>query len=327
MPLSASDIGRRVVVRSRAPGRGRSGGPAMTDVVGVLRALDDAEIRIRRRDGSDVSVAVGSVVTAHRVPDAPPGRPGAGLRIDAEQLQAVSDLGWPAVRTESIGAWLLRAAGGFTGRANSVSVHGSPQCPLPDALDRVRAFYRDHSLPPMAQVVRGSGWDDAFTAAGWGVKPGSHTGAVVQVAALRTALRSAGSDTGAVVLGADVDPEWLSLYQRAAALDPAVVAQVLAGPEQVALARIGTPVRAIGRMVVTGEWAGISAVEVTPQHRRQGLARCVVDALLDWAASRGARWCYLQTMQHNEAALRLYAPYGFSTHHTYRYLVPPAGGG
>lgn len=325
MPLHATDVGRRVVVRSRLPGKGPSGGPAMTDVVGVLEQLDDSGIVVRRRDGSLVRIAVASVVTARRVPDTPPGRAGSGLRVDAEELQAITDDGWPAIHTDRIGSWLLRAAGGFTGRANSVSVHGSPGCPLPDALDRVRAFYAARALPAMAQVIRGSDWDAAFMSAGWVTKPGSHAGAVVQVAALRNALRSAHSDTGQVHLSGEVDDEWLSLYHRATDLDPAVVAQVIAGPEHVALARIGDPARAIGRMVVTGEWAGVSAVEVAPEHRREGLARQVVDALLDWAASQGARWCYLQTMEHNEAALRLYAPYGFTTHHTYRYVVPPPG--
>jgi len=322
MALHATDVGRRVVVRSGVPGRGGSGGPALTDVVGVLQRLDDSEILVRRRDGTDVRVAVASVVSAHRVPDTPPGRAGAGLRISADELQAVADDGWPAVHTDRLGAWLLRAAGGFTGGANSVSVHGSPGCPAPEALDRVRAFYAVHHLRAMAQVVSGTEWDAAFATAGWVTKPGSHAGAVVMVAALRTALRSAHSDTAEVVLGDKLDPGWLSLYNRAADVDPVVVARVLAGPEHVALARIGDPVRAIGRMVVTGDWAGMSAVEVSPGHRRQGLARQVVDALLAWAASRGARWCYLQTMAHNEAAVRLYAPYGFTTHHSYRYLVP-----
>lgn len=322
MPLHATDVGRRVVVRSRVPGRGASGGPALTDVVGVLELLDDSKIVVRRRDGSVMSVTKDTVVRAHRVPDTPPGRAGVGLRLPATELQRIADAGWPAPVTAPLGQWLLRAAGGFTGRANSVSVHGSPGCAFDEALERVRAFYTARDLPPMAQVVIGTDDDAAFHAAGWVTKPGSHSGAVVQVAALRTALRSAHSDTTAVSVRADVDPGWLRLYGRATDVDPAVVARVVAGPEQVALARIGDPARAIGRMVVTGEWAGMSAVEVAPEHRRQGLARQVVDRLLDWAASRGARWCYLQTMAHNEAALRLYAPYGFSTHHTYRYLVP-----
>jgi ribosomal protein S18 acetylase RimI-like enzyme len=326
MPVDAHDVGGRVVVRSLAGGAGPGGGPVTTDVVGVLVAADAQVLQVRRRDGSIARVAVADVVAAKRLPAVPGGRPGRGLRIAAEQLQAVTDAGWPAPVTEPLGDWLLRAAGGFTGRANSASVHGDPGVPPEQALAAVVDFYARHRLPAMAQVVVGGDWDDRFTAAGWVTKPGSHDGAVVQVAAVRSALKQAGASPD-VTLGADLDDDWLALYNRAADLDPAVARAVLAGPEQVVLARVGTPAVAIGRLVVTGDWAGMAAVEVEPAHRRRGLARQVVDALLEEAARRGARWCYLQTMEHNGAALELYARYGFVTHHRYRYVVPPQPGG
>ena len=83
---------------------------------------------------------------------------------------------------------------------------------------------------------------------------------------------------------------------------------------------IGDPAVAIGRVVVTGEWAGVAAVEVVPERRREGLARRIVDTALAWAVERGADKAYLQTMRDNTAALALYAPYGFVDHHEYRYL-------
>ena len=91
--------------------------------------------------------------------------------------------------------------------------------------------------------------------------------------------------------------------------------------DAVAFARIGDPVVAIGRAVVTGDWMGLQGVEVAADHRGQGLATRVVDALLDWGASKGALSAYLQTVADNVAALRLYGRYGFVTHHAYRYLT------
>jgi ribosomal protein S18 acetylase RimI-like enzyme len=46
--------------------------------------------------------------------------------------------------------------------------------------------------------------------------------------------------------------------------------------------------------------------------------------LVEWAAERGASTTYLQTRGDNPAALALYDRLGFVTHHTYRYLTPPA---
>ena len=49
MELGAEHIGRRVVVRRAVPGeRGPSGGPALTDVLGVLEAVTDETLRVRR---------------------------------------------------------------------------------------------------------------------------------------------------------------------------------------------------------------------------------------------------------------------------------------
>ena len=86
---------------------------------------------------------------------------------------------------------------------------------------------------------------------------------------------------------------------------------------------INGPVIAIGRVVVTGEWAGLAGVEVAPDRRRQGLARQIVESSIAWARQHGADKAYLQTKTDNQAALALYEPYGFRTHHEYAYLVPP----
>lgn len=323
MSLDADDVGARVVVRRLLGGPGPGGGPATTDVVGVLVSGDEQSLQVRRRDDSVVTVARADVVVTKRLPAVPGGHPGRGLRISPEQLQEVTDAGWPAPVAEPLGGWLLRAAGGFTGRANSASVHGDPGLPTAEALAAVYAFYDRHGLPPMAQVVVGSEADDRFAAAGWVTKPGSHDGAIVQVAAVLRALGMA-AESPDVRLSERMNDDWSALYNRAADLDPTLVRRVLEGPEQTVFARVGRPAVAIGRLVVTGDWAGMAAVEVAPEHRRRGLARQVVDALLEEAARRGARWCYLQTMAHNRAALALYAGYGFVTHHSYRYVVPPA---
>ena len=49
----------------------------------------------------------------------------------------------------------------------------------------------------------------------------------------------------------------------------------------------------------------------------------MVDALLVWAAERGATTAYLQVRGDYPPALALYATLGFRTHHTYRYLAAP----
>ena len=75
MPLSAADVGRRVVVRRRLPGeRGPSGGPALTDVIGVLEAWEDDYVVVRRKDDTTVRIALAEIVAGKTVPPPPPPR-------------------------------------------------------------------------------------------------------------------------------------------------------------------------------------------------------------------------------------------------------------
>jgi ribosomal protein S18 acetylase RimI-like enzyme len=287
----------------------------MSDVVGRLVEVTEVEVCIERRDGALARVPLADIVTWKVVPDRPR-RTRSASTFSPDELSRITSRGWPAIVSEPLGDWELRASGGFTGRANSVAVHGEPGLPFEEALAAVVAFYDAHDATPMAQVVVGSVHERAFLDAGWGPGNSTRPGAIVQVADLAEERHA---DPEARV-GPTADEAWLRLYPRAE--DPVVARAVLEGPMAVGFVAIGDPAMAIGRVVVTGEWAGVAAVEVVPERRRKGFARRIVDTALAWATERGADKAYLQTMHDNTAALALYAPYGFVDHHEYRYLQP-----
>lgn len=323
-PLDDATIGERVVVRHVIPGEvGPTGGPAMTDVIGRVVAVDAETATIERRDGALTTVRLAEVVTAKRVPDGPRRvRTRPAMDFDPEELSRICTHGWPPTETELLGEWLLRAADGFTGRANSVAVHGNPGVSFDVALDRVHTYYEERALPPKAQVIAASAWEKQFEDAGWHGIGGTHDHALVHVADLRDAVTYARNTDDEVTITDTAADDWLALYSRAAAARPESARAVLEGPPSVGFVRIGNPLVAIGRVAVTGEWAGMSGVEVISSQQRQGIGRRIVDASLRWAYDHGADKAYLQTMRHNTAALALYARYGFAEHHTYRYLTP-----
>ena len=316
-------VGVRVVVRRVLPGQtGPSGGPAMTDLLGVMEAWDETSTRVRGEDGTTTEIALADIVSGKPVPP----RPSARMRVTAEQACLMSNASWPAVHTRSVGDWLLRASGGFSARANSVMAIGDPGRPFADAVREALAFYAEHHLPAWAQVVVGSDTGSRFMEAGWQVaRPGEADSEfqLAPVAQSARAVRRLLPDAAPEVrLDAHVSEAWLANDARATAHHDAAVA-VLDGPAQVAFVSVGHPVVAKGRIAVDGDWAGITDVWVSPGHRRQGLAVVVVDAMLDWAAERGATTAYLQVRGDNPPALALYATLGFRTHHTYRYLAAP----
>jgi ribosomal protein S18 acetylase RimI-like enzyme len=323
MELGPEHVGRRVVVRRVLPGeRGPSGGPALTDVLGVLEALTDETLLVRRDDGDVVTVDRVRVVAAKPVPARTSARP----RITPEALQIVCEAGWRAPVRERLGDWLLRAADGFTGRANSVLPVGDPGLPLDAALQQVQDFYARVQLRVQAQVIIGSGIADDLQARGWVAARPGQADTLVQVAALAATGPGPyrGSGAADVRLSERLDDDWLLRYGRSAGNDPGVVRSVLESGERVTFAQVAEPAIAVGRAVVTRGWLGLSAVEVEVGQRRHGLGSAVVDALLAWGSARGARSAYVQVLADNDAALALYARRGFRTHHGYRYLRPPS---
>ena len=320
MTIDTTSIGQRMVIRYVVAGQGPTGGPAMSDVVGRVLSVGDGRVTVERRDGSPVVVALTDVVAAKVVPPSPV-RSRRALAISADNLTRITSRGWPAVVSEPLGEWELRASNGFTGRANSAAVTGDPGVPDAEAIAAVVDFYDRHESLPMAQVVVGSDGEKLFLDAGWTPVEGRPGGAIVQVAELPDRPPIGDPSIEDIAIESRASDEWLALYHRVD--EPATARAVLEGPATVGFVSVGDPVIAIGRVVVTGEWAGLACVEVAADSRRQGLGTRIVEASIAWARQHGADKAYLQTMADNAAAIALYEPYGFHTHHEYLYLSAP----
>jgi N-acetylglutamate synthase len=235
--------------------------------------------------------------------------------VDLELLAA---RGWRAPAEERLGDWLLRAGGGFTGRANSVLVVGDPGMPLPAAVDAVARWYDDRGLRPCAQLPGGQSRvaDAAFAAAGWARDE--------DTLVLTAPIGPPPPDDVPVELATAPDGAWLAGYRYRGAPLPDVATAVLTNADDavfasVRLDRAPAPLAAVARGVLTDGWLGVTAVTVAEEHRRRGLATAVMTALQRWAADRGAHSVYLQVLGSNAPARALYRRAGFIEHHRYHY--------
>jgi N-acetylglutamate synthase len=231
-----------------------------------------------------------------------------------------------------LGEWLLRAASGFTGRANSVLATGDPGLPVGDALDLVRRWYAARELPPMITVAHPltgpdrDGLDHFLVSLGWRMRQGT---AVVMIAEATQVARDSDHLAARPAARFELSPEpgdaWLSLYNyRGSPAPPVARRLLLSAPDQVFVTiRDGGQPVAIGRLALARGWGGLTAIEVHPDHRRRGLGTRVTAALTAAAAERGATRMYLQVEERNDAAIALYARCGFSGHHRYHYRIAP----
>ena len=296
------------------------GGP--TDLVGVVLALASDTLTLRRRDGAVITVPVADVRAGRVVP------PGPAARTPVADLARIAERGWRALEVEPLGEWLLRAAGGFTNRANSVLPVGDPGMPLPAALDRVERWYAGRQLPPKAQVVTGATAPELtalLDERGWVPTWPSQ----VMVAELGPVLRPAKADPlSEVRLDEQPDDAWFAAYRhempgRVDGGLPPAARTLLTNHDTVTFASIrdGDRCVAIARAAVDGRWVGLFGVEVARDLRRRGLGRRVSLAALRWAVARGARRAYLQVAAENATAIALYAGLGFARHHDYMHCL------
>ncbi len=278
-----------MVIRTLVPGEtGPSGGPAMTDVLGICVSWTATEAVLRREDGSVVRLDPALIVSGKPVPP----RPSIRHRVSPSEAQRRASTLWPDLETSPLGTWTLRSSAlGSQRRANSVLAF--TPTPGGDAVSRVVGWYADRGKRPIACVLPDSAEERLFRASGW-VPEDAVADTEFLVASVAHALRTP-IDTSDVELAED---------------------------ESTVSARLGDV--ASGAASYADDWLGLHSIAVDPMARRQGLASAIVSALLDWGAERGARTAYLQVFADNAAALALYATFGFSVHHTYRYLAAPS---
>ena len=74
--------------------------------------------------------------------------------------------GWVATDRAGLGDWVLRSAGGFTGRANSALVVGDPSLPVDKAIDYVERWYAERDAAPLFQLPGEPGFAVADLPAG-----------------------------------------------------------------------------------------------------------------------------------------------------------------
>lgn len=319
--ITPADVGKRVSVRRLS--EAGAPGAKFTDTVGVLASWTDDVLVITRRTGESVHIPESSLVAGKVVPAAPARRRGVPA-ADFRELAEVTARAWQPVESERLGDWQLRAAAGFTRRANSVLPLGDPGLPLDGALARVRDWYTARGLPAYVQTATGAAGTQEELCTGLETRGWEReVSAQVQVGGL-AAVGDLDADVARVVLSRSVDEAWLRRYQRTGVPGPHVLQVLNSGPSvwfafiPGAEATEGTPA-AIGRCVVDGRWAGFMAVEVDPEQRRQGLASAVMAALARRALDEGASAAWLQVESDNAGGRALYAGMGFSVHHHYHH--------
>ncbi len=238
-----------------------------------------------------------------------------------EDLERTAALHWQAPEQEYLGEWRLRAAAGFTGRANSALPVGDPGLPLPEAVKEVDEWYRRRGLRPMIVLPRGAApepLENLLAERSWVPRPGPAFVMTADVADIPARPAD-------VHFAPEPDAAFLGLYRyRGQDLPPIARTLMMSAPWQ-AFGTISQGGRAVacGRISVAGDLGVLTAVEVDAACRRQGLGAAITAGLAAAAAGQGARRILLQVETGNAPARALYQRCGFRDSHRYHYMIAP----
>ena len=234
---------------------------------------------------------------------------------------------WPALHQVMLDGWVLRFTRGFTKRANSVTpLYPSSQPPLAKVryCEDLYARARQRTIFRMTTVTEDDALGELLASRGYetvdptqvlhrSLHPGEFavpgTFSVVPLASFLAAYASFQQP--------DIDA---AAARSAADLHRALLGAIRGETVFGSLAVDGHPV-ACGMAVVEREVVGLFDIVVHPRRRRSGHGRALVAGLLGRACEIGAQTAYLQVLDSNAAALRLYGELGFEPLYEYRYRV------
>jgi ribosomal protein S18 acetylase RimI-like enzyme len=247
------------------------------------------------------------------------------IRLEARRLEELSLNASGAFQSLLYDGWLLGFKPGPTKRLRCVNAFYSTSLPLAEKVDHCVRFYQTVSLPAIFRMLPFSQppqLDAYLESLGW---TRFERTLVLRADMPTIAQQRATPDRVEIV---DV-PCWVEatagLLDIAADALPAAVERAKSYP----LPHTGAIIRRQGEVVACGlakregAHAGLFAVNTAPAHRREGLGRAIVSALLREASRQGCRVGYLQVSADNQAALALYRPFGFARVYDYWYRGRP----
>lgn len=245
-------------------------------------------------------------------------------RIEEASLNA-----WPAHQSLLDRGWLLRFADGYTRRANSVNpvyaVESEGESEVLERVARCEAHYRTHKQPTifkLTPLVQPAYLDELLATRGY-IKE-----AMTMVRQRNLADPMLVNETQGVVQIEDtISDIWIKNFAQFSDLKDGQVTALrgilhnIAPTTGYATLRVNGEVVSCGLAVVEGTIVGLYDIVTATAARGRGYGVHMLATLLAWSKEQGAMLAYLQVMDNNLPAKRLYDKLGFTELYSYWYRV------
>ncbi len=245
----------------------------------------------------------------------------------------------PCLSEELYDGWLLRFAQGYTKRANSVNVVGESTLPYADKLLYCEEVYGENNLPVVFKITpMAAELDGLLEEKGYSMVDKTNVMTVDLTKKGKTATKSKGdskckpaevSGTGEVSVAIEekFTESWQYYYftfNKVSSASVPIAKKVQAkitNPVLCATVYVDKKAVACGLGVMEQGYVGLLDIVVKEEYRGCGFGKVLCQTLLEKAKEKGAATGYLQVVDSNEAAKKLYKGLGFEDVYSYWYRV------
>ena len=231
-------------------------------------------------------------------------------------VEVASLAAWPGLRQVDLDGWLLRFSAGCTRRANSVQAIAPSTRALRDKVAECERRYATEGLPCLFRITPFTDPD---------LEPHLDTLGYREDGRSQVMTRALDDDGAQETCEALELSPWIAAYVRLSRLSAAPGALeplVSVGGRDRVLGCVRDGHRrivSVGMGVLDGGMLGLFDLVTDPDARGRGHGRRLILGLLGWGRARGARRAYLQVLEANDDARRLYVRLGFRRAYDYWY--------
>lgn len=241
------------------------------------------------------------------------------MKPNTEQLFAALEAGWPPAATRTLGPFTLRQGKGGGQRVSATTVSG----PFTAAdLAKTLAAMAQSDEPKVFQILpsqsASAALDSLLEAKGWRVHDPVSLYMIqsAQLAALDLAPARGFAIWPPLAIQREIwaangiGPDRLAVMERAAV------------PRSAILGRLEDRSAGVAYVAAANGIAGLHALAVSPDYRRNGIARLMMIRAARWALEQGAEWLALAVTRQNAPARALYTSLGMEEVEQYHYRIP-----
>ncbi|GCE49991.1 acetyltransferase (GNAT) family protein [Thermosporothrix hazakensis] len=228
----------------------------------------------------------------------------------ARRIEEAALNSWPAQQQAFLDGWILRFAKGYTKRANSITPLYPSFLPIQDKLAFCEKLYNKQGQPTIFRLLSFQpeiqALDQALDQHGYHY----HETTLV----FHTRLATPTTEPSIQTVPRE---DWLALYAHFSRVPLAqqdhhrtILERILPESLFAVLYDEGTPV-ACGLGVLENGLLGLFDIVTDPEQRNRGNGTRLITDMLAWGHAHGATEAYLQVVETNEIARRLYTRIGF----------------